>query len=132
MKIYVAGPMRGYPEFNFPAFVAATAKLRDAGHSVFNPAERDLATGFDPTGLTGSDEELAKLAFSLRDALGADTHYICSEAEAIYMLPGWEKSTGAVAERALAEALGLEILIDPRADNLPGNRKIRDITRFAV
>ena len=40
MNIYVAGPMRGYPEFNFPSFHAAAAQLRAAGHTVFNPAER--------------------------------------------------------------------------------------------
>ena len=40
--IYIAGPMRGYPEFNFPAFYAAEERLRARGHAVFNPARRDV------------------------------------------------------------------------------------------
>ena len=37
--LYIAGPMRGYPDHNFPAFRAAAAALRRAGYGVVNPAE---------------------------------------------------------------------------------------------
>lgn len=115
MKIYVAGPMRGIPEFNFPAFFAAAEKLRAEGHEVFNPAERDnLRHGTDISkGNTSGDEAQAAKThgFSLREALKDDTSWICDNADGIAVLPGWENSKGAVAERALGVALGLEIIV---------------------
>lgn len=112
MKVYVAGPMRGYPLFNFPAFHAAQEKLEKNGHVVFNPARRDE----EKYGASTSDSATGDLAeaeakgFNLREALGADLAWICGEADAIYMLKGWEFSSGAVAEHATAKALGLEII----------------------
>ncbi|TGT76197.1 MULTISPECIES: DUF4406 domain-containing protein [unclassified Mesorhizobium] len=113
--IYIAGPMTGIPEFNFPAFNAAADKFRAEGHSVFNPAERDIErhNGVDISkgNATGCQTEAAKQhGFSLRDALADDTAYICKEATAIAMLPGWENSKGARAEWHLAVALGHEII----------------------
>lgn len=112
MKIYLAGPMRGIPYFNFPAFNAAAAKLRGWGHEVFNPAERDIdihgaGIADNPTG----DEKEAEKAhgFSLRGALADDTSWICCNAEGIALLPGWDNSKGAIAEKALGGALGLII-----------------------
>ena len=113
MKVYLAGPMRGLPRFNFPAFHKAARRLRKQGYDVFSPAERDIERhGKDisrrnPTG----DELLAekKFGFSIRDAMGDDMAWICKHADAVALLPGWKKSKGAKAERALAEALGLEI-----------------------
>jgi hypothetical protein len=110
-KCYVAGGMRGIPEFNFPAFDAAAASLREEGYEVFNPAERDKATGFNPTGMTGN-ENLTELGFCLREALHADTEWICLHATHIYMLKGWERSSGARAEHALALALGLQVMYE--------------------
>jgi hypothetical protein len=115
MKVYVAGPMQGYPDFNFPAFARATAWLRQQGHFVFSPAERDLERdkerGVDTvTNATGDIKEAAAKGFSLRDALTDDTHFICQTANAIAMLPGWENSKGAQAEWALARALGHKIM----------------------
>lgn len=113
-KIYVAGPMRGIPEFNFPAFHAATAKLRAQGYMVFNPAERDNERhGADVSkgNLTGDETIAAKEhGFNLREALGEDLEFICRHADVVALLPGWQNSKGATAERATAVALGLEIM----------------------
>lgn len=114
MNIYVAGPMTGIPHFNFPLFNKVTAHLREQGHSVFNPAERDNERhGKDisidnPTGDPAQAEK--DHGFSLREALAADTAYICLEADTIAMLPGWEKSSGARAEHALALALKHDVI----------------------
>lgn len=110
-KIYVAGPMRGIPDFNFPAFYKAEADLLREGWDVFNPARSDDEVGSVPAEIqkTGDIDLAAQAGFSLRHALARDTEWIALHADAIYMLKGWEKSAGANAEWALAKALGLEI-----------------------
>ena len=99
MKIYLSGPMSNLPDFNFPAFHAAADKLRDQGHEVFNPAEEDLKKW-------GTLENVLKY-FNYRECLKKDLSWICDNAEAIAILPGWEKSKGVGAELALAKALKL-------------------------
>ena len=114
MKLYLAGPMRGIPEFNFPAFHTAAKKLRDEGHIVFNPAERDNekhGTDISKGNATGDEGQAAKEhGFSLRDALADDLWWICKEAEGIAVLSGWTRSKGAQAEIATAFALGLHLI----------------------
>lgn len=114
MNIYLAGPMRGFREFNFPAFREAAEALRAEGHFVFSPADRDNArygTDISAGNETGSEQLAAAVhGFSLREALAADTAWICATADAIAMLPGWQLSKGATAERVLAIALGLPVL----------------------
>jgi len=109
--VYIAGPMRGYEEFNFPAFHAAEMRMILGGWNPFNPARRDVERhdGVDISkGNVNGDESKAAEdhEFSLRDALGEDCEWICHEADAIVMLPGFAESKGARAELALAEALG--------------------------
>lgn len=113
--------MRGYKDFNFPAFFAAAAQLRQDGHLVFNPAERDTNEyGSERLKTETGDEaevsrNLGKSGLELaRECFLADTQYICKHADAIYLLPGWEKSKGAKAERALCEAIGLEVVELPQ------------------
>ena len=93
MKLYLAGPMRGLVDYNYPAFHLAAAQLRAAGYVVFNPAELTYAW----------DEE------GSRKAMGDELAWICAHADAIALLPGWETSLGAAAEMATAAALGLPV-----------------------
>ena len=113
MKIYVAGPMRGIPEFNFPAFHFATHRLRSEGFEVFNPAERDIERhGVDISAgntLGSLNKAERDHGFDLRCAFGEDMAWLCAHADAVVLLPGWKNSKGAVAEKAVAEALGLEV-----------------------
>lgn len=107
--------MSGVPNFNFPSFFEAAAKLKAEGHEVFNPAARDIERhgGVDISkgNAKGCQDTAAKQhGFCLRTALAEDTNWICRHATAIAMLPGWERSNGARAEHALAVALGLEII----------------------
>ncbi len=108
MRIYIAGPMRGVPEYNFPAFIAAEERLQDAGHVVFSPVQYDRQVGIDVTGLTGHEEENIP-GFNLREAMQAELTWLCLHAEAVVFLPGWEKSLGSRAERATAQALGIPV-----------------------
>lgn len=111
--IYLAGPMQGYPEFNFPRFNAVAAALRAGGHTVFNPAEKDIerhnGTDISVGNSTGSlAQSKVEHGFSLRQALSEDMNFICLQANTVVLLPGWEKSNGAQAEHRTAVALQSE------------------------
>ncbi len=96
------------------AFDYAANALRAKGHQVFSPAERDRSVhgGELEKNATGSEDEAASnVGFSLREALKADCDWICEYADTIALLPGWEKSRGANAEFALANALGLNVMM---------------------
>lgn len=110
MRIYLAGPMRGIPQFNFPAFDEATERLRKDGHEVFSPAEWDrkvYGKRFAQDNQNGDED--AEKGFSIRRALAKDLEWICRYAEAIVVLDGWEASAGVAAERAAAFAIGIPV-----------------------
>ena len=112
MKVYIAGPMRGYAEFNYPAFHAAAKYLRSHGHEVFSPAEQDIKrhNGEDISkGTSGNLAEIEAKGFNLRDAIMDDLEFIGRHADAIALLPGWNKSAGVKVELALANFLGLKV-----------------------
>lgn len=113
MNVYLAGPMSDVPFFNVPAFLTAGVALRAAGHVVFNPAEADIERAGDfytrcPQGTRAELEAADVPQINYRDCLRLDLNYILDHADAIALLPGWERSKGVAAELATARALGLK------------------------
>lgn len=93
IRVYIAGPMTGLPDANYPAFNAVAAHLRGLGFHVENPAEN-----MPPDPPTWANW----MRIALRQML------TCEE---VVLLPGWETSRGATLERSIAGALGLRVRI---------------------
>ena len=102
MKIYIAGPMRGYPEYNFPAFEEAENRLQILGHEVKSPHRMDLEIGFDPRQDAWTQEDSYK-------AIRRDVEAIIW-CDVVVMLPGWDRSVGARAEHGIGQWAGKTIL----------------------
>lgn len=104
-KIYIAGPMSGYPEFNFPAFYAKEEYFRELGYEVFNPANKEQEKEIDAEAFAVGDAKKANDAgFDFRDCYTWDVNKVI-EADAIYMMTGWQYSPGACGEHAVAVAM---------------------------
>jgi hypothetical protein len=109
MKVYILGPMSGVPYFNFPAFDAAKDNLLSAGHEPINPADINREFGFDAMDCPpDTDWHVLPQGMDVLEVIQRDVKAILFDAEGYAALPGWERSTGARAERALCEWLGLE------------------------
>lgn len=100
--VYLSGPMRGIPHYNFPEFDRVARILRSKGYTVLNPAEEDRTVNiheFTPAeALTNS---------VMRQCFRRDCEAVC-KADAVVLLDGWEKSKGVGAELHLASVLGLD------------------------
>ena len=91
-RLYLAGPMTGIEDFNYPVFNSMADKLRGQGYEVENPADHGVVEG-----ATWSDY----MAYDLT-RLG-----VCG---VIARLPGWERSEGAKLEVQIAHRLGMTIV----------------------
>ncbi len=93
MKIYIAGKITGLPKQQYIAkFTTAEIELTAAGHVTVNPCRLGIP-----------DEATLEQAL-----LVCLTHL--RQCDAIYLLPCWQQSPGAVIERQYAIDHGLEIM----------------------
>lgn len=90
-RVYLAGPMTGISELNFPAFNQEAERLRAEGLQVLNPADHGIVDGAD-----------------WADYLRHDIAGLAS-CERIHLLRGWTKSKGACLEMNIAKALGMTV-----------------------
>lgn len=86
-RIYLAGPMTGFEDFNYPAFHAEAGRLRAIGYEVENPAEGRE----QPTWQAYMRQAIAQML----------------KCDAVALLPGWKGSRGARIENQLAADLGI-------------------------
>lgn len=87
-RIYLAGPMTGRPDFNYPAFNAEAARLRAIGYHVENPAENPQQSTWQ-----------GYMRQAVRQMMMCD---------AVALLPDWHDSRGARIENSLAMDLGIK------------------------
>jgi Domain of unknown function (DUF4406) len=90
LRIYIAGPMTGKKDYNYPAFNKEAELLRGYGHTVINPAEINNVN-------TPWHECIRKNIVELVSC------------NALQLLPGWHDSRGAKLEYYIAESLGMLI-----------------------
>ena len=88
MRLYLAGPMTGRPEYNYPLFRQTAQEWRKCGWDVLDPSEKF-------GGRTDLPYEVYIKA-SIIDVLACD---------AIAVLPDWEDSKGAALEVHIGRAL---------------------------
>ena len=88
IRIYIAGPMSNLPDLNYPSFHAEAARLRAIGFHVENPAENQQQVDWQ----SYMRVAIARLV----------------KCDAVALLPGWERSRGALIENGLAVSLGIK------------------------
>lgn len=104
MKLYIAGPMTGIAQFNYPEFFKVASGLRDLGYTVINPAETNGPTV--ESALADVEANPRSWEYYMRKDLNS-----VSQVDGLCVLPGWQNSKGARLEVTVAKALGIPLYI---------------------
>ena len=111
MKAYIAGPMSGIPQCNFPLFDYMTHILRNRDWEIISPAELDKPE-IRAESLASKDGSAHSGKWG--EFLSRDVKMIADEGvEAIFLLPGWQDSKGAKLEAFVGALLGLQFFVIP-------------------
>lgn len=112
-RAYVAGGMSNLPLFGWPVFEGAATTLRGINWDIVSPTEIDVECGMVEVDRfeDGSIKDVRTTdTFDYEKILAIDFAEV-STCEAIVLLPGWTKSSGAKRELAHAISLGLEVFL---------------------
>jgi nucleoside 2-deoxyribosyltransferase len=101
MKFYLAGPMSGMPDHNYPTFARVQRALQELGFEVISPHNLNA---WAPAALARGEDEPTVRRACMRTDLRA-----LLDCDGIFLLDGWERSRGAKIELDLALGLGLEV-----------------------
>ena len=123
---YLAGPIRGIPQFNWPAFNAVSSCLKSQGYEVISPVDLDRDMGYS---FQSPDDYLA----ATRKLFANSVFNMILDADAVLLLPGWKKSRGAMAEIMCAKAIDLPLfvwedgVIWPFVDDQPDGELMQEV-----
>lgn len=127
--IYIAGPMTGIPEYNYPAFFDAEEQLREKGWLVNNPASLRAVNKSD------FPSAVEVWRYYMRRTIP-----MLLQSSELALLPGWGDSKGARLEYLIAANLGMAawdyrdgvlhlagttpagVVVEPMVDQPTGNR----------
>jgi nucleoside 2-deoxyribosyltransferase len=129
--VYIAGPMNSVGgNFNFPLFDFVSEKLTAAGCQVFSPADHARK-------IIGPLEDIQKLdkktmAEMRKTLLKEEICWIIDKADFVIMLPSWERSSGAIAERAVALAVDKPVREAPGHILMLDDKEIHDLGLVAL
>ncbi len=107
-RCYEVGPMTDYEYLNCVAFDEGQERLEMLGWDVISPMNLDREAGIDPMDpSTYMDVEIGPI---IRRDVNAILSLDPKRGDRLALLPGWELSTGSIAEVMLGRWLGLEIM----------------------
>jgi len=104
LKIYIAGPMSGVENWNFPAFFEAERQLLELGYEVVNPAHNDGST-YEEALASANTGKHSWDWYMRRDLAKLIT------CDAVCLLPEWKNSKGASLEVTVAKSLDMPLYI---------------------
>lgn len=111
MKVYISGPMSGYPQFNIPTFDEAAAYLRATNPSwtVVSPPEEDHP---DLREFCMASKDGAIDLDNYADIISKDLADLETGGyDAIILLEGWNLSNGSIREALVAFQRGLKFFV---------------------
>jgi hypothetical protein len=111
MKLFISGPMRGIPYYNFPAFDAARAAFEAVGFEVVTPADLDRAIGFDAIDLPADTDWRAEAGLDVRAAMKRNIDALL-DCDGVVFLAGSNDSIGCAIERAISARCGMQTITE--------------------
>ena len=116
-RVYICGPMAGYPHLNRDAFEAAAELIHEQRDAAVIPHdippfahEGECAPVYGDAGREGVHDSGCYLRADIAEMVRCDV---------IYRLPGWSRSRGARIESAIAVMLHIPIIDAPDVQDDP-------------
>ena len=108
LKIFISGPMRGYPKYNFPKFDFIEEQLKHLGVECVNPAR--ISRKFKEADILNSANAYNEMVKQQQEA-----EKTCN---ALLLLDGWQHSKGVMLELKTAMDLDMQILLESDLCNM--------------